>query len=140
MSSVSLKTTSSEDKMSMYETMVEELVADEKSRYILDGKFEACRLHFIILNVLIFLHCLTTHKFYLMWCLHVRFNICFNLATPVVLELCVVGHHLIPWIRLPVVYYASRAKKLKKLWLPRRNIENDIFNRSHIKNLFLDPS
>ena len=54
MSSVSLKTTSSEDKMSMYETMVEELVADENSRYILDGKFEACRLHFIILNVLIF--------------------------------------------------------------------------------------
>ncbi|XP_070495800.1 cerebellar degeneration-related protein 2-like isoform X3 [Chironomus tepperi] len=36
MSSVGLKSTSTEDKMSMYESMVEELVADEKSRYILD--------------------------------------------------------------------------------------------------------
>lgn len=39
MSSVGLKTTSTEDKMSMYESMVEELVADDNSRYILDGKF-----------------------------------------------------------------------------------------------------
>lgn len=38
MSSVSFKSTSTEEKMSMYENMVEELVADENSRYILDGK------------------------------------------------------------------------------------------------------
>lgn len=40
MSSVRFKT-ASEEKMSMYESMVEELVGDddENSRYILDGKW-----------------------------------------------------------------------------------------------------
>jgi hypothetical protein len=39
MSSVSFKTSSSEEKMNMYESMVEELVgADENSRFILDGE------------------------------------------------------------------------------------------------------
>lgn len=37
MSSVRFKTPS-EEKMSMYENMVEDLVGDENSRYILDGK------------------------------------------------------------------------------------------------------
>lgn len=45
MSSVSFKTTSSEEKMSMYENMVEELVgADESSRFILDGKLRKISL------------------------------------------------------------------------------------------------
>lgn len=38
MSSVRFKS-SSEEKMSMYENMVEDLVGDENSRYILDGKW-----------------------------------------------------------------------------------------------------
>lgn len=38
MSSVRFKS-SSEEKMSMYESMVEDLVGDENSRYILDGKW-----------------------------------------------------------------------------------------------------
>lgn len=37
MSSVRFKT-SSEEKMSMYEDMVEDLVGDENSRFMLDGK------------------------------------------------------------------------------------------------------
>ena len=39
MSSVGLTTSASEEKMSMYENMVEDLVnSDESSRYMLDGK------------------------------------------------------------------------------------------------------
>jgi hypothetical protein len=38
MSSVRFKT-ASEEKMSMYENMVEDLVGDDDSRYILDGKW-----------------------------------------------------------------------------------------------------
>lgn len=39
MSSVELKS-SSDDKLSMYEGMVENLVKDESSRYMLDGMFK----------------------------------------------------------------------------------------------------
>lgn len=39
MSSVELKS-SSNDKLSMYEGMVENLVKDESSRYMLDGMFK----------------------------------------------------------------------------------------------------
>lgn len=51
MSSVGLKTTSTEEKMNMYENMVEELVADENSRYILDGKF-SCHVNFNSLSLM----------------------------------------------------------------------------------------
>lgn len=39
MSSVQLKTSTTEERMNMYENMVEDLVnSDESSRYMLDGK------------------------------------------------------------------------------------------------------
>ena len=104
MSSVGFKTTSTEEKMSMYENMVEELVADENSRYILDGKLEACRLHFIIPNVLF--HSLTSHKLFsfYFWCVACMWDSIFIL--------------------------------ISILATSRRKIENDIFNRGHIKIIF----
>lgn len=44
MSSVRFKT-ASEEKMSMYENMVEDLVGDENSRYILDGKWRKRKIN-----------------------------------------------------------------------------------------------